>query len=404
MKVNSAEQMALCGERPSLDELVERTHSLLPQVRAAARETEKNRRVSGEMIAKFADLDLLRLVKPKSFGGFEYGPSALIRVGCEIGRVCGSTAWCVMLGNINGWFTSYWPIEAQNDVWAQAPANLITGLGVPTGNSEEVEGGYNIWGRWPFGSNCDNSQWHFLSCMLPENKGMGWFLVPGDTVQIDQSSWQVAGMAGSGSKTLYSDDKVFVPVHRMINASAVMGGMSPGMEIDGNIMAHFAFPTFGGVALAAPIVGMAQGALDWFIEVMPKKALAPTRPGAPPVGANSPFIQERAGRASAMIDSAKGMLLSSVEEAEQIIFAGGKLTVAQRVTIRRNIAFAASQSVEAVNMLFEASGASSTDLDIPIQRFWRDANAAARHVTFEPTAVFPMVGQSLFGIAPNGTH
>lgn len=356
------------------------------------------------MISRFADAGLLRLVKPARFGGYEYGPSALVRVGFEVGRACGSTAWCVMLGNINSWFTSYWPLSAQEDVWGQGIGNLIAGAVTPTGTSETAEGGFTISGRWPFTSNCDNSQWFFVSCMMPEKKGMGWFLVPADALKIDQNSWRVSGLQGSGSKTLIAEKPVFVPSHRVIDFGAIMAGSPPGAEIADNVMAKFAFPTFGGVALVTPLLGMAQGALDWFIDAMPKKALAPSRPGAPPAGSESPFIQERAGRASACIEAAKTSLLASVEEAESVVMAGGILSVEQRVGVRRSIAYAANQSVEAVNLLFEAAGASAADLDVPIQRFWRDINAGARHVSLDNLAVNSMTGQFLFGMKPNGTH
>ena len=122
-------------ERPPIDELVARARNLQPLLRQRAKETEANRRVSAETTAVLADAGLFKIVKSKRFGGFEYGPSALLRVGFELGQACGSTAWCAMLGNVNSWFASYWPLQAQTDIWGERPGNLVAGTLAPTGQS-----------------------------------------------------------------------------------------------------------------------------------------------------------------------------------------------------------------------------------------------------------------------------
>jgi len=61
---------------------------------------------------------------------------------------------------------------------------------------EPTEGGYQIRGRWPWASNCENSDWYFVSAMLPPDGGaapqVGWFLTPASTLSVDQSSWHVS--------------------------------------------------------------------------------------------------------------------------------------------------------------------------------------------------------------------
>ncbi|MDB5875041.1 MAG: hypothetical protein JWQ07_4483 [Ramlibacter sp.] len=394
-------------QRPSLEGLVERARSLQPVLREAAKSTEANRRVSPATMGLLSQAELLGLTKPKQFGGFEYGPSALLPIGFELGRACGSTAWCAMLANCNSWFLAYWPQEAQDEIWKSKPANLIAGTVVPTGLCEPAEGGFQISGRWPFASNCENSQWLFVSAMLPERDGVpagvGWFLIPSSSVEIDQSSWHVAGMQGTGSKTLHASMPVFVPNHRVIRFSDVQQGTTPGVSIPDNAMAKFAFSTFGAVALIGPVLGMAQGALDWFTESLRSKARANMRPGPAMLASANPFTQERAGRAAAGIDAAMGLLRVALAPAEEAVYAGQIPDIDQRLRVRRAIGFAARQSVEAVNVLFEGAGASSGDLDSPIQRHWRDVNFAARHVSLDVQGINAMVGQHLLGLQPMGS-
>jgi 3-hydroxy-9,10-secoandrosta-1,3,5(10)-triene-9,17-dione monooxygenase len=385
---------------------VARARDLQPILRRRAKETEASRRVSAEATAELAHAGLLKLVKPKRFGGFEYGPSALLRVGFELGQACGSTAWCAMLANCNSWFASYWPLQAQIDVWGESPDALIAGTVVPTGQCERADGGYWVKGRWPWASNCENSNWLFVSAMLPEVNGAfpgaGWFLTPRESLSVDQTSWYVSGMQGTGSKVVFAEQPLFVPEHRVIGFSDIHAGTTPGRSIPGNLQAGFGFSTFGAVALVAPLLGMAQGALDWFAQAMQAKVRATMRPGAPVIAAHSPFTQERAGSASAAIDAAMALLLADLPALEAKVRAGETISVAERIRVRRDCGFAARQAVDAVNGLFEGAGASGADLDAPIQRFWRDANAAARHVSLDVQAINSVVGQNLFGLQPTG--
>jgi alkylation response protein AidB-like acyl-CoA dehydrogenase len=391
---------------PSLDTLVARARDRKPMLSQLAKDTEAARRVSPSTTALLKAEGLFDLVKPKRFGGFEYPPSALLRVGFELGQGCGSTAWCVMISNVNAWFASYWPLQAQTDVWGETPDNLLSGTVMPTGKCQRVDGGYEITGRWPWASNCENSDWVFVSAMLSDTPGVapnaGWFLTPTSSLSVDQATWFVSGMQGTGSKTLFAETPVFVPEHRVILFSDVLAGTTPGRSIPGNIQSAFLFGTFGGVSLAAPLLGMAQGALDWYTQAMQNKLRAGSRPGAPPSAAHSPFTQERAGRASAAIDSAMALLLADLCAAELKIHAGEVIGTAERIRVRRDLGFAAHQAVCAVNALFEGAGASGADLDSPIQRFWRDINAAARHVSLDVQGINSMVGQQLFGLQPVG--
>jgi len=98
------------------------------------------------------------------------------------------------------------------------------------------------------------------------------------------------------------------------------------------------------------------------------------------------------------------LLLTDLAQAETLVFAGGALDPAQRIRIRRDIGFAARQAVDAVNELCEAAGATSSALDQPIQRFWRDINAGARHVSLDDESIMATAGQQLFGLTPAGIY
>jgi 3-hydroxy-9,10-secoandrosta-1,3,5(10)-triene-9,17-dione monooxygenase len=391
---------------PSPDELIDRARALRPLLAERAGKTEEDRRVSADVTRMMVEAGLYRIGQPHRFGGYEYGPSVIFKLGFEIGRGCGSTGWCAIIANVNAWLASYWPLQAQLDIWGSNPDHLVTGTFVPTGKSNAADGGYLIEGRWPFASNCDNSDWLFVSALLPEVEGkpggVGWFMVPAAELGIDQDSWRVAGMQGTGSKTLFADTPIFVPEHRAIRFSDVAQGTTPGRSIPGNVMAGFGFAAMGAVTLVAPMLGMAQGALEWFVETMRSKVKASLKPGAPASVAQTAAAQARVGEASARIDAAVTLLLADLEPLEAKIRAGEDLTVPERIRIRRDIGFAAQQASAAVNLLFEGAGAASAALDMPIQRYWRDVNAAARHASLDVQAIYSLTGQERFGLEPTG--
>jgi resorcinol 4-hydroxylase (FADH2) len=120
--------------------------------------------------------------------------------------------------------------------------------------------------------------------------------------------------------------------------------------------------------------------------------------------ASSPMIQTKIGAASAMIESAFLLLLNSVAFAEDKIRRGAPLEVEERIAIRRNQGFAAKQSVSVVNDLFAKEGAAGSDLAAPLQRFWRDVNAAAHHIILDWEAVAAMYGQQKLGLEPVGLY
>lgn len=400
MQIGEAVAGAVESPVPSPHDLLERARELRPVFKERAFETEASRRVSTSSMELLREAGLLKVTKPRQFGGFGYNPSTLVRLGFELGQACGSTAWCGALANANSWFLSYWPIEAQNDVWGEVPDNLVAGTVAPTAKSEPADGGYTIQGRWPYLSNCDNSEWLFVSCFLPDPEpgllGAALFLVPKSALRMDESSWHVSGLQGSGSKTMYSDEPVFVPAHRVLRFKDIAARNTPGQAIPGNNLASFNFTTFGASALIGQILGMAQGGLDWFAETMVAKSKGPMKPMF------NPHIQSIGGEASAYIDGAFSLLLGDLEAAEARVASNGSLTVAERLRIRRNFGFAAQQSVKAVNRIFEVSGSSSSEVTVPIQRIWRDVNAAARHISLDAYQVNMLYGQEMFGLEPSG--
>jgi resorcinol 4-hydroxylase (FADH2) len=389
--------------RPEFTEILDRVRKLRPEIASRALASEKAKRVPAETMEALRDADVFRVMQPKRFGGYEYGPAELAQVGFELGRACGSTGWCGTLAVCFGWMTAFFPLEAQQEVW-ENPDNLLAVSYVPTPKVEAVNGGFKISGSWPWASGVDSATWLILAALIPNKDGppaLSWCLVPVSDVIVDHDSWNVSGLEGTGSKTVAIVDPVFVPNHRVLPLGRIFSGKVPGLDVPGNEQARFGYPTFGPTALVSPIVGMAQGALDAFTETA-RSARRMARPGVFEQVAESALIQSLVGQAAARIDAARTLMLTSLQEGQQVVRSGGTLEIEQRVRIRRNHGFAARTSAEVVNDIFAKSGAAAADENNRVQRFWRDANAAALHTSIDWDTLSALYGAQQLGLQPQG--
>jgi resorcinol 4-hydroxylase (FADH2) len=102
--------------RPEFAEILYRIVKMRPEISARALASEKAKRVPAETMDALRDAGVFRLMQPKRFGGYEYGPAEFAQVGFELGRACGSTGWCGTLAVCFGWMTAFYPLEAQQEV------------------------------------------------------------------------------------------------------------------------------------------------------------------------------------------------------------------------------------------------------------------------------------------------
>lgn len=393
---------------PSIEKIVASANELVPMLRLRAQRTEQDRRVSDETTQAFHDAGFFKLMQPARYGGYEFGFTAFIDVVSELARGCTSSSWGCSLGAIHQWLVATFPEEAQDDVWRKDPSAIVCGSYAPATMAEKVEGGYLVQGKWLFASNVDNSQWALLGVQFPpEEKGAppsaGFLLAPRTDWAIEDN-WHVAGQAGTGSKAVVIDKPTFVPIHRKLTFAEASSNCPPGSKVNVNPIYRIPFLSAVPVCLVSPIVGTAQGAVDELIELAGSRV---TR-GAVSGGGNrlSEFfpVQSRLAEASASVDAARLLLYRDTAQVEQMAADGRIISIEQRIRNRRDHAFAARLSRDAVEAVFASVGGAGLALNQPIQRMWRDTNAISRHISLNWDAVSSMVGQYLLGLEPKGQY
>ncbi|MGE0259885.1 MAG: acyl-CoA dehydrogenase family protein [Alphaproteobacteria bacterium] len=395
---------------PSPDELIARARALVPEIRALAAETERNRNLFPHIVEKIRDAELLRACRPAMFGGFEYDGEVALRIAMTISAGCASTGWTVNGAVSNGLSLAHWSIEAQREIWGDDGDPFTFACFAPTGAAVPVAGGYRLSGQWSFASGCDISAWGKLGAMIERPDGQrengppegAFFLLPvADCRIID--NWFVCGLSGTGSKDIAVED-VFVPAHRVLKFADTRAGAGPGARHHDNPIYRIPLLMLGASMLASTAIGAARGALDAYLDMTSGRMTRGALAGGGLRMKEFATVQLRLAEAAASVEAAELILLTDMCNAMTRLRAGDEITIADRIRTRRNQAYVTKLAVQAVEALNASTGGYGLHLDNPVQRAWRDANAVARHVSLNWDAVGTMYGQHAFGLEPKGQY
>src|SRR6202043_319909 len=339
---------------PTPVELIDRARAMVPEIRALAEETERNRNLSRQIVERIRNAELLRTCRPRMFGGFEYDAEVALKIALTISAACASTGWTVNGAVSNGYSLAHWPIEAQRELWEGDADPFTFACFAPTGTAIPVEGGYRLSGSWSFASGCDIAQWGKLGAMIappgkePPYEG-AFFLLPIDDCEI-VDNWFVCGLAGTGSKDIVVRD-VFVPAHRILLFADARSGTAPGAKHHRNPLYRMPLLIHGASMLASTAVGAARGALDAYLEMTRTRKTRGALAGGQLPMAEFATIQLRFAEAAAAVESAELILLTDMRNMTQKLYSGEEITVTDRIRCRRNQAWVTKLAVQAVEAL-----------------------------------------------------
>jgi alkylation response protein AidB-like acyl-CoA dehydrogenase len=297
-------------DRPDISELLLRAREIAGVAHERAQQTESARRVGDDIIARMRQADLFRVMQPQAYGGFEYGFDVFAQVEAAIASGCGSTGWVYGLLASHQWLIACFSEEAQEEVWRDRSA-LAAGTYAPVARAVAVDGGYIVSGSGGFCSGCDNAQWQFLGGMIPQPAGPpqpGFFLLRTADIAIDDN-WHTMGLAGTGSKSIVADN-AFVPIHRALAFAELANATAPGMRAHANPLYKQSFLAVLPIAIVAPVLGMAEGALAAFLDEVKVRTTRGAVTGGNRRMAELTTVQMRVAEAAACIDAAKLLIFA----------------------------------------------------------------------------------------------
>ena len=102
-------------------ELLVRAAELVPALKQRAARAEELRNLPRETVDDFHASGVLRAAQPKRYGGYDIDYGAVLDIAAELGRGCGSTAWCYSIWASHNWAVGMFPLEAQDEYWSESP-------------------------------------------------------------------------------------------------------------------------------------------------------------------------------------------------------------------------------------------------------------------------------------------
>lgn len=357
--------------RATRDEILARARALTSAFAARAEAAEEARHIPSQSVKDMLDAGFARILLPEEIGGYGLGFEEWFDVTRELSKPDASHGWCAGLIIHHAHLIAQFPEAAQKTLWAGGLDVPIAASFAPNVQAVPVDGGYRLSGKGsPFASGVDHCSWVMLGGMtqaaVPEWK---LFLVPSGQYTV-RDTWFTAGMRGTGSKTIVTDN-VFVPDGLALRLFDLRDGNGPGSAAYPSIFFHTPFFYYAPISFIAPMIGAAQGAYEVFRDwTKSRKA----QDGS--AVAEKAAVQVRMARAAADIDAAELLIRRAVKVTDAPEAYSPQL-LARSV---RDFARASELCVEAIDALTALSGTAGFASSHPIQRAWRDIHFMSMHI------------------------
>ena len=358
----------------NLESVIDGLHSVGPSWEKKSVLADEVGCIDADNAADIRTIGAARLLQPTDFGGAQSTIENHMRAVAVAGEYCMATSWCLAVWSAHGWMLAQMPIEGQHEIWAD-PTNLVSASIVPKTQFRQEGDDVIVSGRFGFGSGCDHAPWLSVGGFLPgEEVTPVICALPAEDVIIDHKSWDVIGLRGTGSKDLVIADEVAVPSHRVLRVTETMTRRAPGQLHYGGPLYTCPWRTTAILVLAAPVIGAAKAAVRRFQERLDDHFLV----ALGDVQRNDPAAGYRLAESTAEIHAAELLLYDAAARLDQL-GAVENVDPVLNASIIRDCGFGVKTLANAVDRLYEASGANAMRADEPIQRLWRDVNAARSH-------------------------
>ena len=383
-------------------ELVDRARSLIPTLRERGEETEKYNRIPEATIQELKDNGLLKVLRPKMFGGHQTDMRTYTEVVTEISRGDGSAGWFVSLSNIRDYMVSYaFGEKALNEIYEPGKEIVLAGNFKPIKcEIRKVEGGYYIdEAQWPFVSGGPHAHWCYFGFPVDDGNGgmeMAIMVVPKEDIEI-LDDWHVMGLKGSGSNSVRIKD-AFVPEHRVSLDRLATKGHYMIEPLQSVPLYQTPFVPSLTLSIVGPALGLAQAAMDLHMERVKRAGIGNTFYTKM---SEAPVTHLQIAQAQLKIDSAELHLYRAVDRLDAFSEAGHTMTMEEIVQMKADFGYVNQLCKEAIELLLAGAGSVFTYENNAFQRVYRDFTTMHLHGFITPSSLIETYGRVLCGQEPN---
>ena len=201
--------------------------------------------------------------------------------------------------------------------------------------------------------------------------------------------------AATGSHSI-AIDNVFVPEHRTLLIADAIDGTAPGQTLHRAPLFRSTYYSFLVTALAGPAPGVAQGALEAFLERIHQRVVAPMNI----VQSKMIRTHRQVAEAGAKIAIARDLLRRSAETITRRRTPAPRFRSKSAPRSASTRRMAVHISYEAGEIIFQAAGGSALSLGNPIQRAMRDLHGMKAHYFMDLDTALELKGMVQLGRTP----
>jgi alkylation response protein AidB-like acyl-CoA dehydrogenase len=370
----------------TFDSITASLRDLAQTLPSRAEEIAAARRLPQDLVEALKSAGAFRIAVPHALGG----PELSFRQQTEIVEMLAyyepSVAWCVMIGSDAPYYGAFMDADVAAELWPSID-DVTAGLVQPAGQAKRVDGGYNISGKWAFGSGCTHADVIVGGCLVVDDAGVPVF---GDDGAPDWvvatapahewtilDTWHTIGLAGSGSND-YTATNLFVPEHRCFRFSGSIHRTEPLFQFRMGFVTNMA-----GVPL-----GMARRSIDIVAAIAADKLVLPEFV----MMRDLPRVRNAVARAEAEFGGARAYLYDSLDRLWDTLVRGDQPSAEIRAAVALSRVHAFQKARDITQLMCETAGASSIYTSSPLERLQRDAMTVVQHVVAQPR-IYEMAGE-----------
>jgi alkylation response protein AidB-like acyl-CoA dehydrogenase len=370
--------------------------SLRSLVEGEADPTDRELTLTKPLVEAFAETGLNHLQVPQELGGIEADSDTALDVFEELAHQDGSIGWSFMANSNATAFCSMFDPAVARRMLAGRPEVVFAGQFVSRGKARRVDGGFQVHGRFQFGSGSAHASWIGGGALVrdadgnPELGAAGTpavlaFVVPRDTVELT-GNWDVMGLRGTGSYD-YTIREQFVEEGRTFSLFECEPRTGGAVYRLGSV-------AFAGIGHAGWALGVARRALD---EIRAIAEGGRARIGGTAMKDQQVFQRELSEKTLAL-RSVRLLVHDTIGNIVRRLEAGDPMTKAMRDEMVSSVTYQTRVCMDVVNFAYMSAGSRGLRNPSIVQRCFRDMCVGAQHIYVDPRC-YDEMGKGLLGVA-----
>jgi len=353
-------------------------------VAADADKSEDGRTLAPATIDALRESGLFMLKAPREVGGAEAHPVVQMDVIEAMAMIDPAASWCMLISSaVSGMALARLCDEAADEVLAEG-FPFMAGSLRPGGSARRLDGGYQVSGRWAWGSGVPHADWVSAPVFCGDPVPVINVVVPAADVVL-HDTWHVMGMKGTGSGD-YELDDVFVPDRFVTDVGMPhrRGGALYRLGLPGYVVnEHGAF-------------AYALGRLA--LQTMIDSAVEKSRGYVGGISiADREIFQRAIGQGTQRMNACHLLMADVVERLFDSAFDGDP-EPSMQAEARAAAVWCTDEALDVVSTLFRYAGGSAVMLDNLMQRCLRDLYTVQSHLVVSDSA-YEIYGQLLLGLS-----